>query len=263
MDRTHLISNLTTIWSNDPELRFGQLLNHVVRVLPLHSDFPNFASITDEELETALALWSMRSRTPAPSLLPGPYWDTESPGCGSFMHGQPRDPNRIDAFVEALSRATGALREKSICAVITAAAGQVDVPLIEDGPLRRKLLRLSNGSDPAAGFRRLSDLELRRLAPARIIDYISSAREHGDAHAETTALAVLVFLHVDTIREEIEVDVPAPEAEEIAAGIVAANSAGSLFGGRSLEEFRAWLTVYVRRSVAGYRRRYGLGQDEP
>jgi hypothetical protein len=91
---------------------------------------------------------------------PGPYWDTEAQGQGSFLDGRPRDPARIPRLLDALAHAWIAHPTMSLGRLLDLELDRGGIPenefvsrwlRVEDRPLQRMLNALAVDSSRRAG----------------------------------------------------------------------------------------------------------------
>jgi DNA-directed RNA polymerase specialized sigma24 family protein len=101
---------------------------------------------------------------------------------------------------------------------------------------------------------RTSDhVHLEELRDDELIAVLREARDRGDADAARTALQMLVFGYMDTVRRRVALKVPAEAADDV-AGQAMVSAIGGAFRGGSVGEFRAWMHVIVDRRIADYHR---------
>ena len=110
-------------------------------------------------------------------------------------------------------------------------------------------------------FDRLNDAQLNALPDEEILTYINAARAAGDADAATTGLQVLVYGYMDNIRMWVGRKVPRQDVDDL-AHVAMLSAITSTLDGRSIGEFRSWLSTIVKRKVADYWRK-GRLEEEP
>src|SRR5687768_4323375 len=96
IDRTAILTSLGRLWRGHSDLRFGQVLRLAV----------GDAACRPHDIDDVVIIAGLaRALRENPGAGPpnGPYWDTESRGDGTFIHGQPRDPARIPRMLEAIA----------------------------------------------------------------------------------------------------------------------------------------------------------------
>jgi hypothetical protein len=143
--RAEVVANLSRLWHSYTEHRFGQMLVKAVERSFGASLDVDLRVYSDEQMQIALTEgcehWSRRE----PLVSEGPYWDGETRNGGSFLASRPRDPGRIEPFLETLARVWEARSNLTLGELVVGGAGSSRVVLIEDSPLRRGLERLAGG----------------------------------------------------------------------------------------------------------------------
>jgi RNA polymerase sigma factor (sigma-70 family) len=95
--------------------------------------------------------------------------------------------------------------------------------------------------------------DLSRLSDDELIEYLASARAHGDHDSAKLALQMLVFGYMDQVTARVALKVPHDAVDDV-AGHALASALTAAFRGRSVGEFRAWLHTIVDRRIADYYR---------
>jgi RNA polymerase sigma-70 factor, ECF subfamily len=106
-------------------------------------------------------------------------------------------------------------------------------------------------------FRPLDDAALQRLDDDALIEYMREARANGHASAGH-ALAILVYGHWRNVERRMRMKIPAAHVEDL-TGDVVADAIASAFEGKSVGEFRSWLSTITQRAIADFYRR-GAGR---
>jgi hypothetical protein len=89
-------------------------------------------------------------------------------------------------------------------------------------------------------FRPLDDAALPRLDDDALIAYMRDARTNGHPSA-ARALAILVYGHWRNVERRVQMKIPSAHVEDLTGDIVA-DAIASAFEGKSIGEFRSWLT---------------------
>jgi DNA-directed RNA polymerase specialized sigma24 family protein len=100
-------------------------------------------------------------------------------------------------------------------------------------------------------FRPLTESELERMPPERLIAYHHEARRLGQHDAASTALGILVWGFIDRVRFWISRSIPQEHVDDVASEVIASALASSL-SGTEVAQFGAWLRAIARRRAADF-----------
>jgi RNA polymerase sigma factor (sigma-70 family) len=112
------------------------------------------------------------------------------------------------------------------------------------------------------GFRRLSDIELKRLADEEVVAYLVRAREVGEHNEVTAALQSLVYGRMDLVESIVAARVPDQAIDRVAQDAMI-ETMTAVFDGVSVGQFVNFLKTVTSRKVADYWKSRGRhGREE-